>query len=201
MQKRNDKRNSSESFLAYNYKKCWEFLREIRWYFFASLAIFVFFFLVGFAYPMFFREEIIDILSNLGSSIEGKDTASIITFIFFNNTQASFFAFASGIVIAIFPVLVLIFNGYLLGFVGNAVVAQEGLGELLKILPHGIFELPAIFFSTAIGIKIGVDMFRKDKGKMLKHNYSEGLRFFISVVIPLLIIAAIIEGVLIALLR
>ena len=66
------------------------------------------------------------------------------------------------------------------------------------LVPHGIFELPAILFSIGIGFKIGIDLFSRKKGN-LKYNLREALRFFIYIILPLLIIAAIIEGALISL--
>ena len=55
----------------------------------------------------------------------------------------------------------------------------------------------AIFFSIGIGLKIGTDIFRKDAMKKLRYNFREGLRFFVFVVLPLLVVAGIIEGLLI----
>jgi len=60
--------------------------------------------------------------------------------------------------------------------------------------------LPAIILSIGIGFKIGADLFKKDVKGMLKHNFKEGLRFFVFVIFPLLLVAGIIEGLLISLL-
>jgi uncharacterized membrane protein SpoIIM required for sporulation len=57
--------------------------------------------------------------------------------------------------------------------------------------------LPAIILSIGIGFKIGADMFKGDVKKGLGYNFREGLRFFVFVVLPLLFVAAIIEGLLI----
>ena len=67
----------------------------------------------------------------------------------------------------------------------------EGISALWRLFPHGIFELPAVIFSIGIGIKIGVDLLivKKKKKEKLKTNYIEGLRFFLFVVIPLLLLA------------
>ena len=89
-----------------------------------------------------------------------------------------------------------IFNGYLVGFVARMSVDAGGIGVLWKLFPHGIFELPAVIMSIGIGMKMGIDIFRKDK-KQIARNFKEALRFLIFVVLPLLIIAGIIEGILI----
>ncbi|MDP2946676.1 MAG: stage II sporulation protein M [Nanoarchaeota archaeon] len=189
------KRN--ENFFVYNYRQCFNFLGELKWYFVFSIEIFCLFFLIGFIFPVFFREQLISLISDLASSIEGKSTIGIILYIFLNNVQASLLSFILGIGLAVFPFITLVFNGYLLGFIGKEVVIREGFFSLWRIFPHGIFELPAIFFSTGIGLKIGIEIFTKKKS--MKYNYTEGVRFFLFVVIPLLIVAAIIEGMLIML--
>ena len=68
-----------------------------------------------------------------------------------------------------------------------------------RLLPHGIFELPAIILSIGIGLKLGVEIWKKDSWNVLKRNIIESLRFFIFIIMPLLVIAAIIEGLLISL--
>ena len=181
--------------LLFNYRKVYDFFREIKWHFVLSMGIFFLLLVVGFTLPIFFREQILNLISQLSSSIESKNLAGIITFIFLNNLRSSFFAFIFGIFLGIFPVVALVVNGYLLGFVLRLSAEEKGILTFWKILPHGVFELPAIFLSTAVGIKIGTDLFKRKKN--ISKNYREGLRFFILVVIPLLVIAAIIEGSLI----
>jgi stage II sporulation protein M len=119
-------------------------------------------------------------------------------FIFFNNLKSSFFGMSFGILFGIFPILVTIFNGYLLGFVSAFSVAGGGVLSLWKLLPHGIFELPAIFLSLGLGLRLGTLVFQKNKQKFLKENILRSLKIFLLIVIPLLIIAAIIEASLVA---
>lgn len=184
-------------FIKENYSLCLKYLKEIKWYIVWSLGIFSFIFIIGFLFPFFFREEIISLISELMYSLEGKNLYELITFIFLNNLKVSLIAMISGIFIGIFPFIALILNGYVLGFVARESAELQGILVLWRIFPHGIFELPAIFFSTGIGLKIGLDLLKKDWKKKLKHNFKEGIRFFIFFVVPLLIIAAIIEGLLI----
>ncbi len=56
-----------------------------------------------------------------------------------------------------------------------------------------------MILSIGIGLKIGAGMLGKDVKKKLKYNFKEGLRFFVFVILPLLLIAGIIEGVLVGL--
>ena len=185
-----------KNFLIDNYYKCWKFLIECRWYNVFVTGIFSFLFLIGFTFPVFFRAEIIVFIEELIELVEGKGLIETFFFIFFNNLKATFFAIILGVSFGILPLFVAITNGYLIGFVSREVAMIEGISALWRLFPHGIFELPAVIFSIGIGIKIGVDLLivKKNKKERLKINYIEGLRFFLFVVIPLLLLAGIIEA-------
>jgi len=190
--------NSKKNFFHKNYSKCFDYFKEFKNQFIASLIIFCLFFIIGFAYPVFFRPEIISFIKELETLIKGKTAVELINFIFLNNLQASAFAMVLGIFFGIFPIMVAIANGYILGFVSHEAVAVKGILVMWRLIPHGIFELPAIIFSIALGMKIGSSFFHDEKIMRLKHNVKESIRFFVFIVIPLLIIAGIIEGILVA---
>ena len=198
MRKQTKKKHSKKNFCKENYSKCFNYFKEFKNQFLFSLIVFCLFFLIGFAYPAFFRSEIIAFIKELEALIDGKSALELIHFIFFNNLKASAFAMILGIALGIFPIIVAVTNGYLLGFVAHEAVAARGLLVMWRIFPHGIFELPAILFSIALGIKIGSSFFHDKKITRLKYNIKESIRFFISIIIPLLIIAGIIEGILVA---
>lgn len=65
------------------------------------------------------------------------------------------------------------------------------------ILPHGIFELTAIFLATAAMLKVGAQLVTpqpdKSLGESLLISLADWFRIFIGVVLPLLAIAALIE--------
>ena len=174
-------------------------MNESKWFFVFAFGIFALLFLIGFMYPFFFRQEIFDWIEKLILSLEGKETLEIMGFILFNNLKVSFFMIVAGIGFGILPLITVVVNGYLIGFVARESAVAGGIGVLWQLVPHGIFEIPAIIFSIGIGLKIGTDLFRKDIKKKLKHNFREGLRFFVFVILPLLLIAGIIEGLLIGL--
>lgn len=98
-----------------------------------------------------------------------------------------------GILLGILPFLALVVNGYVLGFVANQAIAIDGIFVLWRLLPHGIFEIPAILISTALGIRLGTDL------KNIKKNFISSIRIFLLIVIPLLVIAGLIEGLFIGL--
>ena len=102
-----------------------------------------------------------------------------------------------GIVLGIFSIITVIINGYLLGFVSARVVYAEGITSLWRLLPHGIFELPAVLISMGLGLKIGTFIFQKKKIKSLKEFFLSSFKTFLFVILPLLVIAALIETTLI----
>lgn len=162
-----------------------------------ALGIFSLIFIIGFTFPIFFRQEIFEFIEKLILSLEGKNVLELVGLIFFNNLKASFIAIVSGVSVGIIPLIIAISNGYLLGFVSHEAVSQGGILVMWQLFPHGIFELPAVLFSLGIGFKIGYDLFGKNMSKKLKYNFKEGMRFFVFVVFPLLLVAGIIEGLLI----
>jgi stage II sporulation protein M len=191
-------KKQKNNFISKNYSKCFNYFYEFKNYFIFSLAIFCLFFIIGFAYPQFFRSEIISFIKELETLINGKSSFEMFKFIFLNNIKASALAMFLGIIFGIIPLVVAISNGYLLGFVAHEAVAVGGLLTLWKILPHGIFELPAILFSIALGMKLGTNFFRIKELKKIKYHLQESIRFFIFIIFPLLLIAGIIEAILIA---
>jgi len=177
--------------------KSWKYIKETRNFIYFSILIFFIFALVGFVFPNFFRQEIMDFITELLDKTQNLNQFELIKFIFLNNLQSSFMGLIFGIFFGIFPMLILIINGYLLGVVSSMSVTAGGFSVLWKLVPHGIFELIAVFISLGMGIKIGAFVFQKNKSIYIKYNLYNSLRVFILIIIPLLIIAAIIEGTLI----
>jgi stage II sporulation protein M len=161
--------------------------------------IFFGFALIGFFIPVpdYLTQEIIKMLQEIVKRTEGMSQFNLITFILFNNLQSSFLGLVLGVFIGVFPVIFAAFNGYVLGFVALLSVDAGGAGVLWKLLPHGIFELPAVFISLGLGLRAGTLLFHHARLKSFRYYFNEFARTFIFVVIPLLIIAAIIEGSLI----
>ncbi|GAJ04119.1 unnamed protein product [marine sediment metagenome] len=186
--------------LKKEYHECWKYLKDSRKFIYIIIGIFFSFAIIGFFIPApdYLIEQIMRFIEDILGKTEGLSTLGLMKFIFFNNLKSSFFGMAFGILLGIFPIFATIANGYILGFVSALSVSSQGALSLLTLLPHGIFELPAIFISLGLGLKLGMFVFQKDKQKFFKENLLKSLKTFLLIVIPLLIIAGIIEGVLIA---
>jgi len=198
--KKNIEKNN---FFRKNYSQSWKFIKESRNFIYIIAAVFFIFSLIGFFIdvPDYLAQEIIKMMEEIIKKTEGMSSSELIRFIFFNNTQSSFLGLVLGIFLGIFPLIFAAFNGYVLGFVALMSSEIGGIGVLWKILPHGIFELPAIFISLGLGLKMGMLFFQHPKIKPFKNSFFEIVRVFVFVVIPLLVIAAVIEGTLIFLFK
>jgi stage II sporulation protein M len=151
--------------------------------------------------PEIISTKIMEILEEILLKTQGMNTLELIFFIITNNVQTSFLGMIFGFILGIFPLITIIVNGYLLGFVSSMAVGVESGFSLLKLLPHGIFEIPAIVLSLGIGLKLGTFPFKKNPRKTLKKYLTNSIRVFFLVVLPLLVLAGIIEGSLIFLLN
>ncbi len=189
--------------LGEEYRKIWKYVRESGKFIWIIIGIFFVFFLVGFLVPVpeSIYNQLMEFIKNLLEKTENMSQLDIVSFIIFNNIQSTFFGITLGVLFGIFPVLSAITNGYILGFVSELSVESGGFSTLWKLFPHGIFELPAVFISLGIGVKLGTFIFQKDKLKALKDYSINSLKVFLLIVIPLLIIAGIIEGTLIILFK
>ena len=183
--------------LKQGYLDSWNYLRESRRFIFMIALIFLIFVLIGFVLPApdSIAQKILKLLEQILEKTQGMNFIELFWFIFWNNLKVSFIGLISGILFGVFPLLTGIANGYLLGFISYFVVGQESFISLWKILPHGIFELPAVFISLGLGLKLGTFILQKKKIKYLKENLYKSLKIFFLIVIPLLILAAIIETI------
>jgi stage II sporulation protein M len=187
--------------LPEEYKKSWNYIKKSKNYIFLIIGIFLLFSLIGFfaPAPLVVSEKIMDYLRGILAQTKGMSQWQIIYFIISNNVQSSFFGILFGMILGIFPVINALANGYILGFVAMISVKEVGFLSLLKLLPHGIFELPAVLISLGMGLKFGTFVFKKRKLSCFKAYLINSLRVFLLIIIPLLLIAGIIEGTLISL--
>ncbi len=201
--KRVVKRKKKEAVLLRWYKESWKYIKDSRKFIYFIVAIFFLFFLFGFFIPApeFIYNQIRDFIRELLMKTQDMSQIDMIGFIILNNVQSTFMAIVFGMAFGIFPLVSAVANGYMLGFVSSISVANSGLLSLLKIFPHGIFELPAVFVSLGLGLRTGLFIFQKNKGKAFKNYAINSLKVFLLIVVPLLIIAGIIEGTLIFLLE
>lgn len=179
------------NFIYENFLFALKDLKKIKNYFIFSIITFFLFVIIGIIFPNFFEKQILNLINSLIKKTEDMNFISLFVFITANNLQVSFIGMILGILFGIIPAITLIVNGYVLGFVINRAIASEGIFIIWRLFPHGIFELPAVLISISLGIRLGIDL------KNFKKNIKSSLIIFILIVIPLLIIAGIIESFLV----
>lgn len=184
-------------YIKQQYKEVFTYLYESRKFIWLAVGFFLLCIGVGFILPIFFVDIVKQAMAEMLSSINGLGLFGLITHILINNIGIGFLQLISGVFLGIFPFISLLFNGYVIGFTSNFVVSKVGFSSLWLLLPHGIFELPAIILAMALGIRTGFFIFSKNRTSELSRRLTLSLKTFIFVIIPLLILAAIIEGVLI----
>jgi uncharacterized membrane protein SpoIIM required for sporulation len=125
--------------------------------------------------------------------VEPQSSSTIMT----NNLSVSFVAFASGILAGLGTLYMMFYNGLLLGVIGAACWLNNMSDQLWSfVAPHGVLELPAICIAGGAGLRLARALLfpgalsRRDS---LAVGGAEASRLIVGV-IPILIIAGIIEG-------
>ena len=199
------RRFSLEGFYDYvyfNFKSGLEYTKGLKNYFFIILIVFLLIGVFGFFFPYFFEDQILEIITELLEKTKDLGTFDLISFIITNNIKTAFFGMIFGVFFGVISLVITVVNGYVLGFVANKTIGVEGFLVLWRLLPHGIFELPAIVLSLAAGLRLGMFFFISEK-KTWREFWrwlKDSIRVFVFIIIPLLVIAGIIEGILIFLL-
>jgi len=185
-----------------NYKLCWKYLKESKIYFLIIILVLFFSILVGFFYPVFLIELIKKFIEEIIAKTQGMNFFQLFLFIFKNNFMTALFGIILGVFFGIIPIVMVFFNGYVLGFVAGFSFREFGLISLWRLLPHGIFEMPALILSLGLGLKLARFIFAEygTKKQVLKYDLENSLRVFLFVILPLLLIAGLIETALIFLL-
>lgn len=177
-------------------EQSFHYLYKQRRYVYAVALVFAASAVLGFSFAdrfTFFN----DLLADIAEVTADLDYLELIWFIFSNNITSSISALFLGIFFGVFPLFNALFNGALLGYVYSKAVVFEGYAVIWRLFPHGIFELPAIFISLGLGVHVGAAWFGPHKRKVIFQRWKESMKVFLTIVLPLLALAAIIESTLI----
>jgi uncharacterized membrane protein SpoIIM required for sporulation len=123
-------------------------------------------------------------------------------FLFMNNTRAVLTILLAGLVS--FSVLGMVLYLINIGLIGGLFGTLQLLGIspwplfIAGVLPHGVFEIPALMLGSAAVLYIGVALVTPQTGKSLGEVVIELLadwtKVFVGIVVPLLAVAAVIEA-------
>ncbi|MFN3384513.1 MAG: stage II sporulation protein M [Archaeoglobaceae archaeon] len=157
-------------------------------------------YLLAETYPSVVEKEIETIREFFRSlSSEKISPLEIFALIFLNNSIKSFIAMLLGVFFGVIPILFIFLNGLIIGFFASFIGSEIGIITfLLLLLPHGILEIPAVILACSYGFLLGVE-FLRDRKNLRKH-VSKAILNFVRFVLPMLLVAAFIETILISLL-
>ena len=118
-----------------------------------------------------------------------------------NNWLAMLFCILYGFLPFLFlPVLILFSNAYLIGVMGAYYVINgvPVIAFFAGILPHGIFELPALVLAASMGFTLCLTLVKKilraPNTPPMTELLSDILRTLLLVILPMLVAAAVIEA-------
>jgi stage II sporulation protein M len=124
-------------------------------------------------------------------------TISSIIGIVISNVVGCLMASILGLALGFVPLLFAITNGLTIGMLVGSTLPKTNIFLLLAaVVPYGVFEIPAVLLSSAIGLRLGYSLIKRVMGKKgLLIEVQKGLKIFIFWVLPLIILAAIIQVV------
>jgi len=174
--------------------------RELGIYMIFSSAMFLFFIVSGYVtaqadpaagdqvYAMFQEMVVAGVIS---------DSAPLMALqIFINNIQICALIFLGGATFGLLTMFLLMTNGIVIGVLIEVLLRDMSSAALtIGLLPHGIFEIPAVLVSAALGLIISRGLFEElaGRGNVLNVARAAG-RLFVMYVVPFIFIAACIEA-------
>jgi len=177
------------------------YLNRLRPYLITSIVLFGFGLVIGLMVVNRFPQMTDTFESSLAGFIKvfrGLPKLQLAAAIFLNNMVKTLGVILLGTLLGVIPGCFLILNGAVLGMVLSLSGQVRGHWvTLLSLLPHGMLELPAVFLGTATGIMMGTSMARKlfaTSASKIGTELGHALKFFCTVIVPLLLVAAIVEA-------
>jgi stage II sporulation protein M len=193
--KRKIVKNKENFFSKKSIEQSLDYIKESRNYIYFAIVAFFLFASITFIFPNNFK-FLDQFLEQILLKAEQKEGFGLLMFIFINNLSVAFYNIFLGFLLGIFPLINSVVNGGVLGYVFARVYENVGFFHLWRILPHGIFELPAIFIAIGLGVKNALFFVSKNEGEF-KRRFFASFKAFIFIILPLLFVAAIIETLLI----
>ena len=86
--------------------------------------------------------------------ISDRSRVELARFLLVNNSRAFLLSILGALTLGLLTAWSMLFNGVIVGNVGAYIASDIGVGYILVgLLPHGIFELPALFVAAGVGFR------------------------------------------------
>jgi stage II sporulation protein M len=153
-------------------------------------------FIFGYLTPYQYQQEIAKKLLTYFSPLQSSTQLQVFIKTFLNNYISTLLSLLLGLFFGIGPVIFLIINGYTIGNLISFASSKVSIYKIgLAIIPHGIFEVPAVLIASSYGLWWGVKNYRKFRYKdSFRDDFPLPIIRYIHVVIPLLVIGAFVEA-------
>ncbi|MGI5853082.1 MAG: stage II sporulation protein M [Bacillota bacterium] len=143
-------------------------------------------------------EKLMQPLGTLAESLRNQPLYLRAAYVFLNNSRVMIMVLVGAYLGGLIPPLVLLFNGFIIGLFSASPImtANIGLvGFLISLVPHGIFEIPAILLSGMMGLRIAKELWSGIFGRPTDTlgRVSKQVLGISPLLILLLLIAAILE--------
>ncbi len=103
-------------------------------------------------------------IRKVGVSLRGESFVQVAFTIFTHNLMTSLMMLIGGLLLGIIPLVSVMINGALVGYVLTVLTASTHVNPILLfftgIFPHGIFEIPAYLLASGFGLELGFTVFR-----------------------------------------
>lgn len=120
-----------------------------------------------------------------------------------NLLATALITFSGFFTVGLLPLMNIVSNAFIIGTLLNVLSVRMSVSPLqvvvFGILPHGMFEIPALVLAGALGVRLGAAALRRLTGRgelPVAVVFKESLRTYLLVIAPLLLLAACIEGTL-----
>jgi stage II sporulation protein M len=174
--------------------------KRLRPYLMTSLAMFALGVVVGLVIVYRISGLADHFANTLGEFVKmfsGMPRWKLAAAIFANNALKTLAAILLGTALGILPAIFLLANGVALGVAFSLSLQTRGLWHsVFSIFPHGALELPAVFLGTSIGLMLGTQTMKQLIGRPappLRAEIAHGVKFYCTVIVPLLALAALVE--------
>jgi stage II sporulation protein M len=172
--------------------------KTVKPYIFAMTSVFIAGGILGYLSAQVYPDQASQIIKQTSEAfgfLKNLNSFYIFLFIFINNSVKAFLSLAFGFFFGIVPILFIFGNGELVGVVISVVVKEAGLKEIaFGLVPHGIFEVPAVIIAAGYGLWLGHRFYRRLRHKEpLEGAFGLAIKAYFKIVLPLLLIAALVE--------
>jgi len=186
---------NNNGFIGYFFGSHYEYVHSLKPLFILCLLIFVFSMVSGWYFGKDIAHIITQDLAEMLPDIENSDITSIFSLILFNNLFVNLLWMILGLFAAFPSVYFSSFNGFILGaFAYTFAVETSTTLVVVGLLPHGIIEIPTMILSSSVGMGLGYTVINKLRGKgSIRKELNLAVKLYIRRIVPLVILAAIIE--------